>query len=402
MPAGFLTRRWFLASGLAAAAQDGGKTVAAIVTTWFPNSHADVFVGMLLNGCAPNGVFRKPRTRVVSLYTDQIAREDRSRAVAAQHGIPIYPTIAEALTLGGSRLAVDAVLFIGEHGEYPTNELGQKLYPRYELFEQIAEVFRPGGRSVPVYYDKHFSYSWEKARKVYDLARELRIPMMAGSSIPLTGRVPELELPLDCPLESAVAVGYGDMDAYGFHTLEVLQCMVERRAGGETGVAAVETVEGAAVWKWRDSGPGRWSGPLLEAALNRAHNSKPGRPEENARNPILFLIQYRDGFHAAVYMLNGHVTDWLFAAKRKDLAEPVSTHFGFLKPARLRAHRDGLIDCMEELFVTGRPRYPVERTLLTTGMLSFLFESRRRQARVETPELDVVYRAPRHAYFQRS
>jgi hypothetical protein len=178
--------------------------------------------------------------------------------------------------------------------------------------------------------------------------------------------------------------------------------MVERRAGGEAGVAAVEMLEGAAVWEWRDSGPGRWSAPLLEAALSRAHNPKPGRPEENARSPALFLIQYHDGFRAAVYMLNGHVTDWLFAARRKDLSEPVSTHFGFLKPERLRAHRDGLIDCIEELFVTGRPRYPVERTLLTTGMLSFLFESRHRKARVETPELNVVYRAPRDAYFQRS
>ncbi len=400
-----LTRRSVLLSPLApglAAAPDRRKRVAAVVTTWFPNSHADVFVGMLLNGCAPNGVPRKPRTRVVSLYTDQIAREDRSRAVAAGHGIPIYPTIAEALTLGGSRLAVDAVLFVGEHGDYPTNELGQKLYPRYELFLQIAEVLRRAGRSVPVYYDKHFSYSWEKARRVYDLSRELRIPMMAGSSIPLTGRVPELELPLDCPLEHAVAAGYGEMDAYGFHTLEVLQCMVERRAGGETGVAAVETLEGDAVWRWRDSEAGRWSAPLLEAALTRAFNPKPGRPEQNARRPILFLIQYRDGFRSAVYMLNGHVTDWLFSAKRKDLAEPVSTHFGFLKPERLRAHRDGLIDCIEHLFVTGWPRYPVERTLLTTGMLSFLFESLRRRARVETPELRVAYRAPRHAYFQRS
>ena len=396
-----MTRRALLASALAAA-PDRRPKVAAIVTTWFPNSHADVFVGMLLHGCAPDGVPRGPRTRIVSLHTVQIAREDRSRAVASEHGIPIYPTIAGALTLGGQELAVDAVLFIGEHGEYPSNDVGQKLYPRCELFEQIAAVFRASGRSVPVYYDKHFSYSWEKARKVYDLARELRIPMMAGSSIPLTGRVPELELPLDSPLEDAVAVGYGDLDAYGFHTLEVLQCMIERRAGGETGVAAVEMLEGPAVWKWRDSGDGRWSRPLLEAALSRANNPKPGRPEENARKPFLFRIEYRDGFRAVVYMLDGHVTDWLFSAKRKDAAEPVSTHFGFLKTDRLRAHRDGLIDCMEELFVTGQPRYPVERTLLTTGTLAFLFESRRRRARVETPGLKVKYRAPLHAYFQRA
>ncbi len=377
------------------------KTVAAVVTEYRLLSHADVIVGRLLNGYDPDGVRTEPRTRIVSMYTDQIAEKDLSRGLAAKHGFPIYPTIAQALTLDGDKLAVDAVLLVGEHGTYPTNEKGQKQYPRFELFEHIIDVFRRSGRVVPLFSDKHLSYSWLKAKMMYDQSRQLHIPFMAGSSIPMTVRVPELEIPIDTPIERAVGVGYGDMDAYGFHTLEAFQCMVERRAGGETGIAAVEMLEGDAVWRWRD-GEGKWSIPLLEAALSRNPKAKPGPPEQNVQRPVLFLLQYRDGLPAAVYMLNGHVAGWEFAAKLKDRAEPVSTNFGALDNRRPLVHFDGLVHCIEELFVTGRPVYPVERTLLTSGALSFLFESRYQKKRIETPELKVAYRAPRHAYFERA
>src|SRR5438093_9987399 len=148
-------------------------------------------------------------------------------------------------------------------------------------------------------------------------ARQFRFPSVAGSSLPVTVRVPELELALDTPIEHALAVGYGGLDAYGFHTLETLQCMVERRRGGEKGVGAVEDLEGDAVWNWRDSREGRWSAPLLAAALARGPNTKPGPPEQNATRPVLFLLEYRDGLRAAAFMLEGHASDFLFAAKLK-------------------------------------------------------------------------------------
>jgi hypothetical protein len=397
-----MDRRRFLAAGAGAlAGRPAQKTVAAVVTEYRYYSHADVICGRLLEGYHPNNRRVEPRTRIVSMYTDQIAPKDMSRDLAAKHGFKIYPTVAGALTLGGDRLAVDAVLLIGEHGDYPTNEKGQKLYPRFELFQRIAEVFRKSGRSVPLFSDKHLSYSWTKARLMYDQARRLRAPFMAGSSIPVTVRIPELEIPLDAPLDHAVVVGYSGLDSYGFHTLETLQCMVERRRGGETGVAAVETLEGDAVWKWRE-GPGRWSASLLEAALARAAKPRPGRPEQNTKNPAVFLVQYRDGFQAAAYMLTGHVEDFLFAARLRGQKEILSTHFGLKEGGRPLPHFDGLVHCIEELFVTGRPVYPVERTLLTSGILSFALESRYQKRRLETPELKVVYRAPKGCFFQRA
>src|SRR5258706_1720207 len=166
------------------------KKVAAVVTMYTDDrrlkSHASVIVGRMLNGYQPNGVKQAPRTKIVSMYTDQVPPNDLSRGLAAEHGFKIFPTVNEALTLGGDGLAVDAVLFVGEHGNYPTNDVGQKMYPRFELFQQIVDVFRRSKRVVPVFSDKHLSYSWEKAHTMYEESRKMRFPLMAGSSIPLT------------------------------------------------------------------------------------------------------------------------------------------------------------------------------------------------------------------------
>jgi hypothetical protein len=384
------------------------KKVAAIVTVYTDDrrlkSHASVIVGRLLEGYAPNGRRVEPRTQVVSMYTHQVPENDLSRERAARHGFTIYPTIKDAMTLAGGDLAVDAVCFVGEHGDYPVNERGQKLYPRYELMEPVAEVFRRTGRSVPVFFDKHLSYSWLKAKEIYRWSRELNFPLMAGSSIPLTVRTPQVEIPYGAKLEGAVAVGYGGLDAYGFHTLESLQCMVERRAGGETGLRAVQWIEGPDVWRWRDSGQGRWSRPLLDAALSRLPEVTPGRMEDNVKEPVVFVLEYADGLRAAAYMLNGHASGWSFGAGVPEAGGIVSTCFGFPSRATARplAHFDGLVDCMEQMFVTGKPVYPVERTLLTTCALSMLFESRAWRRRIESPELRIRYQAPGKAYFQTS
>jgi hypothetical protein len=204
------------------------------------NSHADVIAGRLIAGYEYDGEVRKPQVDVVSMYTDQVPDNDMSRGFAAKHGFRIYATVRDALAPGGEKLAVDGVVFIGEHGEYPFNEKGQHLYPRYELYKQIMEVFRESGRSVPVYCDKFFSYDWTKARWMYDQSKELKFPLMAGSSVPLTWRRPALELKLGASIDKAVAVGYGGNEVYGFHALEGLECMVERRKGFETGIVAVE------------------------------------------------------------------------------------------------------------------------------------------------------------------
>src|SRR5205823_14114158 len=66
------------------------------------------------------------------------------------------------------------VLLIAEHGDYPYNAKGQKLYPRHEYFQKIVEVFRRSGKSVPVFCDKHLSYDRKKGREMVETARRMR------------------------------------------------------------------------------------------------------------------------------------------------------------------------------------------------------------------------------------
>lgn len=402
-----LHRREFFAVAAGAttstfAAPNEKKTVAAIVSTYYPRSHADVFIDRILNGYYPDGKKVEPRTRLVSLYTDQVDRRDLSRGLAAKHGFTIYPTVAGAVTLGTGKLAVDGVVLKIEHGNYPFNNRGQKLYPRYELFEQVVDVFRKTGKSAPVFHDKHFSWSWEKAKKMFGWSKEFNFPLLAGSSIPVTPRRPDVEIPYNAGIEQAVMVGYGDLEAYGYHTLETLQCMVERRAGGETGIAAVECLEGDAVWKWRDSPQGRWCKPLLEAALARCPSRKEGEMEKVTRKPVAFRIEYTDGLPAVAFMLNGYIQSWAFAGRLKGQTEPVSTWFVYQERQHPRdlPNADGLTYCIEELVVTGKSLLPAERTLLVTGALAFLFESCVQKKEVATPDLNVKYRAPEKTYYQ--
>ncbi|HMC58910.1 MAG TPA: twin-arginine translocation signal domain-containing protein, partial [Candidatus Solibacter sp.] len=255
-----LTRRGFLQTTAiaAAAAQPQSKPqpkrIAIIATIYRLQSHAQHMGDRFLVGYPYAGAWHKPDMKVVSLYVDQKPEGDLSGERAREFGLQVYPTVAEALRCGGKSLAVDAVLIIAEHGNYPRNEKGQILYPRYEFFEQCVKVFEQDGRTVPVYNDKHLSYSFEKAKAMVDASRRLRFPMLAGSSIPVTWRLPAIDLPLGCKIEDALMVGEGGSDPMDFHALEGLQCMVERRHGGESGVKAVQLLEGDAVWKACDEG----------------------------------------------------------------------------------------------------------------------------------------------------
>ena len=178
---------------------------------------------------------------------------------------------------------------------------------------------------VPVFCDKHLSYDAVKAKEMYDTAKKMGFAFMAGSSLPVTFRRPEWEMPFGEKVEEAVVCTYADMEIYGFHALEVLQCLLERRRGGETGVKSVATLEGNAVWKaWER---GAWNKDLAEAALRRSATRDFGKPSDYCENPIAFLVEYNDGTKATVLDLHGYVSDITAAVKLANDAKPQSTLF---------------------------------------------------------------------------
>lgn len=372
------------------------KRVAALVTEYRRWSHADVILSKILEGYHHDGK-EFPRMRLASLYVDQYPERDMSRDLAKRHNFPIYDTIEGTLTLGRKELAVDGVLCIAEHGKYPTNQRGQLLYPRRRFFEAVTNVFARSRRAVPVFSDKHLAATWTDARWMYDRSRELFVPFMAGSSVPVTWRRPVLRLPRNADIVEAVQIGYGPFEGYGFHALEGAQCMVERRRGGETGVRSVQCLQGEEMWRALDRGA--FSRELLEAAmaLVPAHAKGDFRSMTlKNRESGVFLIEHRDNLKVAVAMLNGWVYEgdggaFTFACRVRGQEKSLATQFYLQQPDPF-AHFVYLLRAVDAMMQTGHPVYPVERTLLTTGILDAVMISKsEKNRRVETPHLDIRY-----------
>jgi hypothetical protein len=371
---------------------DGPKPIAAVITEWRANSHADVILSRLLDPEAW-GHARPFGLKLASVYADQFPPDDLCRAMCKKHGVPIFPTVTGAVGVGTREVPVEGVLLIGEHGDYPTNAKGQKLYPRFRLFEEVVHAFRVLGRRVPVFCDKHLSYEWLLARWMYDLARHEGFPLMAGSSLPVTWRVPEYDPPIGAEFDELFTLGYGGLEAYGFHALETLQCIAERRRGGEAGVSSVRCVSGAAVWDGLATGV--WSRVLLDAMRPAILTVLPSAPEvKPAPSDALFLIEYRNGPKAAVAMLASAGPVFALLARRSGVERPEATVFD-LQPTNPFGHFGYLLRAIEHLILTGHPPYPVERTLLTTGMLSALLQSRAEgSTTIRTPHLEAIRYAP--------
>ena len=422
-----LTRRSFLSTvgaGLVLApnlfaaetAPSQRKRMAVVTTEWRYKSHAWHMAERFLVGYPIDGRWHRPPLDVVSAYVDQKPEGDLSVKRSKEFGFPIYPTIAETLRCGGDKLAVDAVLIIGAHGNSPQSEYEQTKYPRYEFFKQVTDVFRKDGRAVPVFNDKHLSWKWEWAKEMVDISRELKFPFTAGSSLPVTWRMPAIDMPYGAEVEELLGVSIGSIDSYDFHALEVIQCMAERRRGGETGVVSMQALRGDAVWKAMDAGNwagGGWDPRLFEACLSRTQTlaqpetfshryPTPAQIREWVKEPVAYRYEYADGVKATMLMMNGLIGDFTFAARLKGEAEPLSMLF-YLPPNPNVTYSASLMSKAEETFMTGKSPYPIERTLLTTGLVEAGVRSLGTgQKRLETPHLAIRYQAPRESTFARS
>ncbi|MGE0759621.1 MAG: hypothetical protein AB7O38_21570 [Pirellulaceae bacterium] len=413
---GVMTRRTFtqvgslaLLGGLGARAQPTASNrvrVAAVFTVLRFRSHAFNILENMFGPYLFRGEQHAPRVEIVSMYADQRPKDDMSREVGQRFGVPVFKTIEEALCVGGTSLACDAVLLIGEHGEYPFNDRGQHLYPRKQFFDQAVGVMERQNRFVPIFNDKHLSYRWDWAEQMYGTARRYGIPMLAGSSVPLAERRPLLELPAEPEFDEAVAIHGGGFESYDFHGLELLQSMVESRRGGESGIAEVELLSGEAYEQAKNR---RWSQTLVEAALAAEKNAGARRQPRptggvmtpaagprvelpHPRGPYAICVKYQDGFRGTVLSLSGGSDRWLFAAKLRGESEPRAASW-YNGPWGNRCLFMALTHAIEHLFVHRQEPYPLERTLLTTGALEASVRSYHEHRAIATPHLARAYRA---------
>jgi hypothetical protein len=372
----------------------GKPRVAAIFTEFRFRSHAFNFLENFFRPYLFNGQLTEPGVEVVSFYADQFPKDDLAREVSRRLHVPLFGSIAEALCVGGKELAVDAVLSIVEHGDYPMNGRGQRMYPRREFFDAAVAVMRRAGRAVPLFNDKHLSYRWDWAKQMYDTSRALGVPLMAGSSVPLAERRPPLELPAGSEIEEAVSVHGGGVESYDFHGLEVLQSVVESRRGGETGISQIEFLERAELERAAEQG--RWSRALYDAAMAVDIPRPPGSPRapKNDRPTAPshgILVRYRDGTRAAVVAAGGNANRWNFACRLRGESQVRATAF-YNGPWGNRNLFKALSHAVQWLFVERRAPYPVERTLLVSGALDAAMDSRQRGGQpIRTPHLEFAY-----------
>ena len=290
------------------------------------------------------------------------------------------------------------------------------MHPHYEFFEKITAVFRASARSVPYFNDKELSWKWEWCKRMVDVSRELRFPLQGGSSLAVTWRVPSVDFPLGAVVDEAISLGYGGMGSYDFHGLETIQCMVERRKGGETGVEWLQTYRGSAFWDAYDSGV--WSPRLIRAALSRSAtlrsasasftNTFPTTDEMKSLvpNPVAYHYRHCDGLRSTMLLMSGMVRDFTFAASIRNHPTPFSTQMYLPMPdgrTTLASFFTPLVSNAERMFLSGKTQYPVERTLLTSGLLIAGVASEAQGKRLATPELaKVMYQPCPESSFWRS
>ncbi|WP_339701819.1 hypothetical protein [uncultured Roseivirga sp.] len=376
--------------------------IAVLASYWgATRSHADWIVTKLLDGYWWKGEYMPSRVEVVAIYLDQYETSVLGQKVAKSKGIPVFKTVGEAVTLGGEELAVDGVVIVAEHGDYPKDLKGRWLLPRWSIYQQVVKVFEQSKRAVPVFNDKHLSYEWDEAKWMFDKSRELNFPLNGGSSIPVYYRKPEKELDIDTPLKHSIVVGGASDEGGIFHCIDVLQAFVERRKGGETGVKSVQSIRGKETWEWVERNS--WASKLLEAVAED-FDLNPGHFQENNRANVC-IVEYNDGTKGAV--ISGKGVGWTFAGEIEGQNEPtIVSMLGWAGPFDQYHASNAQPHWITEMMVTKKEPFNAERLLLSTGITNHYVESNWENGRysavgrrVETPYMNMTYRTTRGPQF---
>ncbi len=388
----------------AGAARTSGQRrprIACLVSYWgLPTSHADWIVNKLLDGYWWKGAYTASQVEVVSVYINQLDTSLLGQKVCKAKNIPIFKTVGEAVTLGGKQLAVDGVVIVCEHGNYPTDLKGHWLLPRWWIYQQVIRVFEQSQRSVPIFNDKHLSYNWDDAKWMFDKSRELNFPLTGGSSIPIYYRTPEIDLAPDTPLKNGLVIGDMADEGAAFHCIDVLQSFMDRRKGGETGVESVQSIRGPEAWKWVEANP--WAYNSLEAVrknfdLPAGHFQQDMPTNQQRRQSNLCIVKYNDGTEAA--SISGSDVGWTFAGDIEGQKDPtIVSMLGFPGPISQfhagNAHEHWLI----EMMLTRKEPFNAERLLVSTGIVNYYMDSNWQDGRysavgrvVETPYMNMKY-----------
>ena len=217
------------------------------------------------------------------------------------------------------------------------------------------------------------------ARTFATLAAARQITLAAGTFLPVTWRLPQVDLPANAPVDESLIVVQGPSPLAELHALDGLLPVLARRAGGERGVRRMKFLSGRELWRAADRR--EWSWGLLSAALSRSDSPQGdtlvdgrtqdlvglGQVPKLATNPRGWLLEHTDGVRTTLLALDGVVADYNFAVRLRDGSE-VSAQL-FRAPVPAQEHYSQLAAALEDFFRTGQPPGPASRALLTAGLL---------------------------------
>ncbi len=387
----FDRRRWvILALALAAALTAipsispgpvGSRRIVFIVDSWYRWSHADVIGRRFLDGYRMGDRSYPAPLTIASVFRDAAVPDDLAPELASRYGFRIATSITDALLepQSRSRLAADGVL-IATREDIPGTRQRQSPVRRVEVMRDILRIMDQTGTHVPVFIDKMLAATWEDSQAIVGDAARRGVPLMAGSVLPFT--------PLDQPLRTSgvtvgVVIASTPLWAFGFHAAELLQGFMEQRAGRETGVAEIRDVGAAYL-----SMPNRdaWGGRVFDALWAAARTRRSRAPSTPILYPqsVVLLIQYTDGARGVLALTSEFIDDSEFLLGAQYADGTVATS-GLILRGQPYDHFGYLVYALSDFFTTRRPSVPVERTLLTTGVVLFGQQARQGGALVPRP-----------------
>ena len=373
------------------------RKIAFLLDEFTTPSPAQQLLDRFLIGYPRDGVLRRFEGTQVSAYL-AVSIESNFGERPKEFDLDVAHTVEEAVA------DADAVVIVSRRPGAQANE----------AFLKIALERAPEGAACFVH--GALANSLTTARTLAATAAARRIALVAGTPLSVTWRLPPVELPAGTPLTEALIVVQVNPQAIQatppsppatlagaeLHALDGLLPVIERRRGGESGIRTVRFLEGKELW--RAGQKGLWSWPLLAAALSRSHTPQgdpvlDGRTQDLvglglvpklARNPRGWLLEHRDGLRSTILVLDGVVADFNFAVRAKN-GEIVSAQL-FRAPPPAEHHFNRLAAVMEDFFRSGKSPWPIERNLLSAGLLeTFAKPSSLSGRRVETSELGIAY-----------
>lgn len=385
------TRRRFLASAAAMTVGAGAapavgvgsparRPIAVLGTVYRPLSCLYHLAGRFLHGAVRDGRSWLPDHFIQSLWVEQSPENDLSRGICKKFGIQRARSIPDALLRGG-KLAVNGVLIVAEHGNYPRNDRGQVLYPRAAMFRQVVAAFQTAGATAPVFVARQLSHRFEEAVEMVETAAKHAIPLMAGSAFSSIRTTPPRSAVGDSPIGDLLMAGCGPLESFGFDAMEWMHSMLARSFGRCPGIVSVRCRSGSDVWAAGDRG--EWAWPLLHEALAHAQSANLGDVRDNvgsiampgmpATPPIGITVEFANGTRGTGLLLNGHLQENVAALQHQD-GRRFSCRIDTSPTPGLHHLNDHVAE-IDQFVLRGQSPRPIAADLMCTGALERIMQS---------------------------